>query len=137
MTYDKIVYVRYRLEKARDALQDARILFPASLHGTVSRLYYACFYAASAALMLEGKETRRHATVCRLFKDAFVKTGHVPVQTGKFLPVIFDQRLKADYGDLVTFKRDMVEGWITETERFIGIVGELVEKRLSELEKRD
>ena len=43
--------VQYRIQRARDTLEDARILADASRwNPCVNRLYYACFYAVSALL---------------------------------------------------------------------------------------
>ena len=47
--------VRYRLQRARQTLEDARILANASRwNPCVNRLYYACFYAVSALLLQDG-----------------------------------------------------------------------------------
>jgi len=44
--------VPYRLEKARETLEDARILANAGRwNACVNRLYYACFYSVSALLV--------------------------------------------------------------------------------------
>lgn len=45
-------YVRYRLEKAEETYQAAVILYNASQwNSVINRLYYACFYTASALLL--------------------------------------------------------------------------------------
>ena len=47
--------VQYRIQRARDTLEDARILADASRwNPCVNRLYYACFYAVSALLAQQG-----------------------------------------------------------------------------------
>ncbi len=52
MTAEEQVLVQYRLERAREALDEAKLLFEAGhLHTYVNRLYYACFYAMSALLL--------------------------------------------------------------------------------------
>ena len=51
--------VAYRLQRARESVQDARILADASRwNAAVNRLYYACFYVA-AFLTLEHERTAR------------------------------------------------------------------------------
>lgn len=43
--------VKYRLQRARESLEDARVLANASRWSAcVNRLYYACFYAVSPPL---------------------------------------------------------------------------------------
>ncbi|MBI3302910.1 MAG: HEPN domain-containing protein [Deltaproteobacteria bacterium] len=54
--------VRYRLQRARETLEDARILANASRwNPCVNRLYYACFYAVSAGLGNDDVSCRRLA----------------------------------------------------------------------------
>ncbi|MBR6132407.1 MAG: HEPN domain-containing protein [Bacteroidales bacterium] len=49
---DWTAFVRYRLEKAEETYQAAQILYEAAQwNSVVNRLYYACFYAASAILL--------------------------------------------------------------------------------------
>ena len=55
MTLEEAALVRYRLERAREAIDEARLLFETGhLHTYVNRLYYACFYAVSALLFTPG-----------------------------------------------------------------------------------
>ena len=50
---------KYRLEQAEEALSDAELLLKeARYRVTVNRLYYACFYAATAALLVYGSSTQ-------------------------------------------------------------------------------
>lgn len=45
-------YIEYRLSKAREALQDAKLLAENnSWNACVNRLYYSCYYAVSALLL--------------------------------------------------------------------------------------
>ena len=99
MKAEEIDYIRYRMSQAEEALQDARSLLSGTrLRATVNRLYYACFYAATALLYFEGLSARRHRGVLSLFNRHLVKEGLVPIETGRFLRTIFDLRLQADYG---------------------------------------
>lgn len=54
--------VAYRMERAREALSEANLLLQAGhLNTYVNRLYYACFYAVSALLVIRGISTSKHA----------------------------------------------------------------------------
>lgn len=49
---DMTAFVRYRIEKAEEAFSAAGILYEArQWNAAINRLYYACFYAASAILL--------------------------------------------------------------------------------------
>ncbi len=47
--------ITYRLERARESLEEANILLERGYGNTfVNRLYYACFYAVSSLLLTKG-----------------------------------------------------------------------------------
>ena len=53
--------VAHRLKRARDALQDVRILAGAERWNLcVNRLYYACFYAVSSLLLKQDLSSSKH-----------------------------------------------------------------------------
>lgn len=46
MTPEQIALIRHRMDRARESLEEARLLLEAErFNGSVNRLYYACFYA--------------------------------------------------------------------------------------------
>jgi hypothetical protein len=62
MTPEERSLVQYRMARANEALEEARLLFDANhLHTYVNRLYYACFYAMSALLLTRGRSASKHA----------------------------------------------------------------------------
>jgi len=86
------------LEKATECLTDAQALLEKDrFTATVSRSYYAMFHAAQAALISENIEAYTHMGVNVQFQKAFIKTGKLPVISGKTFSKILDQRLKSDY----------------------------------------
>lgn len=63
-----------------------------------SRAYYACFYAASAVLALDGKTFKSHATVEAAVHRDLVRTGLWPTELGSAYREIRRLRATADYG---------------------------------------
>ena len=48
-------YINYRLQRARETLDEIKILIDNKLWNTaINRLYYACFYAVGALLVKHG-----------------------------------------------------------------------------------
>lgn len=120
MTDESKAVVRYRLERAVETLDEARVLFEAGHVNTyVNRLYYACFYAVSALLMSRGESTSRHGHLRSLFHKEFVKTERLPIESGKHFDLLFQSRQKGDYSDYVTFKPDEVRDWLNKTKIFV------------------
>jgi uncharacterized protein (UPF0332 family) len=127
MTSEETALVRYRLERAREAIDEARLLFETGhLHTYVNRLYYACFYAVSALLLTQGLSTGKHTQVRSLLHKDFIRTGKIPVEHGQFFNLLFNNRQKGDYSDLVVFQADQVEPWLEQTIRFMDCVAGLI-----------
>jgi len=117
----------YRLSRAREALDDARILAGSGRwNPCVNRLYYACFYVVSAVLVQEGLSSAKHAGVRSLFNRYFVKTGRVAKEKARFFNDLFERRQEGDYMDFVSFQEFQVRPWISEAEAFIESIAGLV-----------
>ncbi|MFA5863243.1 MAG: HEPN domain-containing protein [Phycisphaerae bacterium] len=112
--------ISHRLRRAHEAIDEAKILFDADhLNTYVNRLYYACFYAASALLLTKDLSTAKHGRLRALFHQEFVKPGLLPVKLGKHFDRLFDNRQKGDYEDFVQFKTEEVSGWLDDTSSFV------------------
>ena len=60
--------VLYRLTRAKETLDEAKILLDSNkLPGAVNRIYYAMFYAATALLLAHGISSTKHAGIISLF----------------------------------------------------------------------
>ncbi|AEN72799.1 HEPN domain protein [Rhodothermus marinus SG0.5JP17-172] len=94
--------IRYRLQMARETLEDARVLHQAgrSPWSVVNRAYYAMFYAVLALLISIGKGAGKHSGVIRLFDQHFIKTGVFPREMSRWLHRAYDLRQRSDYREL-------------------------------------
>ncbi|MBS3771889.1 MAG: HEPN domain-containing protein [Bacteroidales bacterium] len=91
-------YVKYRIEKAYQTYEAAKVLSDNGFwNSAVNRLYYSLFFAANALLVLKGIEAKRHATLKSQFSQHFVKTGKFEKKYGRLLSELYDWRQKADY----------------------------------------
>ena len=123
MTAETQTLVRYRLDRAKEALEEAALLLEKGYTNTcVSRLYYACFYAVSALLLARGLASARHSGIRALFHQYIVKPGMVNVPLGQLYDRLFDNRQKGDYADLVRFTIDDVQPWIEEARTFVDAI---------------
>jgi len=127
MTPEEQTLVQYRLERAHEALDEAKMLFEAGhLHTYVNRLYYACFYAMSALLLTKGLSTSKHTHLRALLHREFIRTGSIPALYGKFFDLLFNNRQKGDYSDLVVFEADQVKTWLAQAETFVEFITGLI-----------
>jgi uncharacterized protein (UPF0332 family) len=112
--------VQYRLQRARETLEDARILATASRwNPCVNHLYYACFYAVSALLIQHGFSSSKHTGVRSLFNRHYVRTGKVPKELAQVYNDLFARRQEGDYMDFVDFEESQVRPWIARAEQFV------------------
>ncbi len=129
MTKEERALIEYRMERARETLGEARIMFDAGRINTyVNRLYYACFYAVSALLLMRNFSTSKHSHLRSLMHGEFVKTGLIPKDLSRHFDVLFDSRLEGDYADFVRFKAEDVAGWLDKTQKFVDHIESLIPK---------
>lgn len=92
-------YAENELEKANDALSDARKL--RDVDGTdeavINRLYYACFHVAQSILHTRGSDPTTHGSVLTLFGREIVAEDDATGDDGRFLNELQSYRLTADY----------------------------------------
>ncbi|MCH9021556.1 MAG: HEPN domain-containing protein [Planctomycetes bacterium] len=100
MNEEERALIGYRMDRAREALNEAQLLLDHDhTHTSVNRLYYACFYAVSALLINKGFSTSRHGHLRSVFHREFVKDGSIPTVMGKHFDKLFQNRQKSDYSD--------------------------------------
>lgn len=128
MTNEERTLIAYRMERAYEAIDEVKILFDAGhANSYVSRLYYACFYAVSALLLTKNISTSKHGYLRSLLHREFVKTGLITSEMGKHFDLLFNNRQKGDYADLVVFKAEEVAGWLAPTRTFVSHIETLIE----------
>ncbi|MHB1127093.1 MAG: HEPN domain-containing protein [Bacillota bacterium] len=131
MTEENKHIITYRMDRAKEALVEAKILINAGHTRTsVSRLYYACFYAVSAYMYSKGQSRSKHTGVREWFHQKMVKKGLIHQDIGKAYNNLFDNRQKADYDDLVEFEIDAVEHWFEQAKRLVYEIGKLIGSEL-------
>ena len=129
MTKEERALIEYRMERARETLGEARIMFDAGRINTyVNRLYYACFYAVLALLSKHNLSSSKHSGIRSLFNHNFVKTNIFPKETAIIYNSLFERRQEGDYEDFVTFKKIDVRDWLRDTDVFINTVIKLLEQ---------
>jgi len=127
MAGSKIDYINYRIERAYEALNDARYLAEKeSWNATVNRLYYACFYAVTALLLNNNLDTKTHSGAKRRFGLHFVNTGLISMRFNELYSDLMDYRQKGDYSDFMDNDRDNVLPLINPVEEFINTIKQMI-----------
>lgn len=121
--------VEYRIENAVNTLKEVLDHCDNGYYNTaVNRLYYACYYAATALLVANGIETKSHDGVRQMLGKEFVLTGKIPVELGRFYSVAFSKRSSGDYEDFIVHTRETVMDLYPQAECFVDFIKELLNK---------
>ena len=127
MNRDEAELAEYRLTRARETLDDARLLLERErLPAAANRIYHAMFYAVAALLTTKRLASSRHTGVISLFHREFVKTGMFPSDLARTIDAAFDERLENDYGDYVRLVRADLEELLASARQFVAKAEELV-----------
>ena len=129
----EITLIRYRMDRSKEALSAARLMYEKGHYNdAVNRLYYSCFYAVTALLATEGVHPGKHTAVRAFLNKNWIKTGKLSKETGWLYNTLFDRREKGDYGDYFRFNAEDVEDWLKKVEKAIEEIFQVVEKQLSD-----
>jgi uncharacterized protein (UPF0332 family) len=133
MTLEQLDYIRLRVSEARTTLDDARLLFgTGSVRSVVNRLYYACFYAASALVCTQGLRPKKHSGLLSAFSREWIKTGRFPPETGDLFRHLFDLRIEGDYQHGMLPTAEELGDLVREVQGFLDDLLPLVSKFLDE-----
>lgn len=124
----KSEYIKYRLSKAFESLNDAKLLAQNNRwNACINRLYYASFYAVIALLLHNNYEGQTHVGVRNQFNLQFIKNGKLSKEFGKLYSKLFDWRQKGDYGDLFDFTEEQAFPLIAPVENLLKEIKKLIE----------
>lgn len=117
--------VEYRLERAHATLKEADYNTDGGYYNAaVNRLYYACYYAASALLLSREILVHTHSGVKTQLSLHFVRTGQLSIEHGTTFSLLFEKRQASDYSDFaycdlatVQMLRPRAEAFVKDVER--------------------
>lgn len=120
--------IRYRLLRAKDTLEDARILAEKSRwNSTINRLYYASYYAVMALLLNSDLKPTTHNGAKSNFSEHFIATNKIDREFGKIYSQLFTWRQKGDYDDLFDFDKEKVMPYFEPVHQLIETIENLID----------
>ncbi len=133
MNEAEITLIRYRMDRSKEALSAAKLMYEKSHYNdAVNRLYYSCFYAVIALLATEGIHPSKHTAVRAFLNKNWIKTEKISKETGRLYNTLFDRREKGDYGDYFRFSENDVKDWLERVEKAIEEIFQVIERHLSD-----
>ena len=122
-------FITYRLEKSDEVFSAAQLLYTAGQwNSAVNRLYYACFYAASALLLKRGIGAKSHNGVIAKFSEFVVRPGEMTADEYRVYSKLLNWRTKGDYSDMFDFTAEDVESVLAPTKIFVDKVKQLIQQ---------
>ena len=127
-----IELAKYRLERAKEDLKDAELLYKNnSLLSANNRAYYSIFHSIRAVLSIERVDFKRHKDVTAYFNKNYVHTGIFPKIIGKKIGQAFQIWEDSDYDDQFIADASQTNNQIETAKELI----DLVEKYIKDKEK--
>jgi len=127
MKNSKDELVKYRLFRAKETFDDAKILAEKfRWNSAINRLYYASYYAVTALLINEGITSTTHNGAKSKFSEHFILTKKVSKELGRIYSQLFTWRQKGDYDDLFDFTEEKVKPYFVPVEELIQTVETLI-----------
>ena len=127
MTGTRKDLIKYRLSRAWDTLDDAKILAEnEKWNSTINRLYYSAYYAVIALLLNSNLKPTTHNVAKSNFSEYFIKKHLISKEMGKTYSQLFTFRQKGDYDDMFDFNRDKVMPYFEPVRQLITIIEEMI-----------
>ncbi|HJC99031.1 HEPN domain-containing protein [Bacteroides sp. An322] len=119
--------VIYRKEKAYVTLREAEDMI-ATEHWNLAmqRLYYACFYMASALLISAGIKAHTHNGVIGQLGLNYVSKGHLTKEEGRLYSRLLQNRITGDYNDFFDFESEDVLPLIKPVKNLLAHLDDLI-----------
>lgn len=112
--------IAYRKKKSYASLQEAEDVAKLGHWNLVAnRLYYACYYMASALLIDKGLRAQSHGGSIHLIGLHFVTKGLLNREYGRLFSRLYEMRQSGDYDDMFDFTEEEVSPYIEKAYSFV------------------
>ena len=120
---------KYRLEQAKENLEEAEALFIINKYkGASNRAYYSIFHAMKSVLVLKQIDFKKHSSVIAYFNKEYFAKNIFPKELGKGVSEASFYREKSDYLDFYIITKEECNNQIETAKKMI----ECIEKYISE-----
>ena len=121
---------RYKLERAREEIDTAELLFHNErLKAANNRAYYSIYYSLTAVLCLEPIAFKRHKDTLGYFNKNYVHTGIFPEEIGRNISKAQKVRHASDYDEFYVASKEEAENQIRTAEMIADLVDKFISKK--------
>jgi len=123
--------ILYRLEKSKEDLESAEILFKKNKHTqSLNRSYYTIFHAIRALLALDKFDSRKHSGVVSYFIKNYIATSIFKKEYSKIILRAEKFRNRSDYMDFYKVSKIDAEKQLKDAKVFLKALEKYILKRL-------
>ena len=121
---------RYRLELAKEFLEDAAENLERDSYRTANnRAYYSIFHAMRAVLALEGVDFKKHSGVISYFREHFIKTGIFDRDCSDIISSASLIRSRSDYDEFYIATKQEVTEQVENAKKICMLIENYLRKR--------
>lgn len=121
-------YAKYRIERAREDLEAAHLLFNAGNYRIANnRAYYTIFHAMRAVLVFDNFDSSKHSGVIAEFRRRYIKEGIFPVKLSKMIGSAFTIRNASDYDDMFLASKSDTEEQIENADYIFKLLSKYIQ----------
>lgn len=119
--------IKYRLQRSRETLKEADYNAQGGYYNAaVNRLYYACYYSASALMISHSIEASTHKGIKVMLGLKFITPGILATKYGRIYQQLFENRQSGDYEDFVYCDKELFDALRPQAEDFVNTISSLV-----------
>jgi len=120
----------YKLERAKDEIDTAELLFDHSKYKAANnRAYYAIYYALTAVLCLEPISFKKHKDTIAYFNKNYVHAGLFSNELGRKISKAEKIRNASDYNDFYIAGKEEASGQIEAAIELVKAVEMFINKQ--------
>lgn len=121
--------ILYRLSHAKETLKEADYNADGGyFNAATNKLYFACYYAASALMLAKNLETSTHVGTKRMLSLKFIMPGFLEPEYGATYQMLFYNWQASDYEDFMYCTKDHYNNLRPMAEKFILRMQSLIDK---------
>ena len=119
-----------RFERAGERLKTARHLYELAYYeDSISRSYYAIFFATKALLLTKDIDPRTHSGVKNQFAQHFVKTKEIEPEFNDILKEAKEIREMGDYDEFYSASPEEARSQLENAEKFLQRVKAILQEK--------
>lgn len=130
MEYNPIDYAKYRLGKAKEDFEAAKMLLDKNHFAqSLNRSYYSIFHAARVLAAIDKFKTKTHSGMIAYFNREYIHSGKLDRKYGEIIKSAERIRIQSDYMDFYVASKEQAQTQLNNAGEFI----EMIENYLSKV----